>query len=212
MTGLTRDALKLVIPAKAGIAPFISTLQSDPRVREDDGKSHTRMSVAHRLTVGGIVILLTMLFAVASMTCLAQSTKPDTPITYRSTTEETRFHALTSSLRCVMCQNESLADSDAPIAHDLRREIIALMRDGKSDAQIRDFLVARYGEFVLYQPRVEPATWLLWFGPLLLLVAGGVTVLWIVRRRAIRARSAAAEGSAAAMAPESRDIESSEEW
>jgi cytochrome c-type biogenesis protein CcmH len=81
-----------------------------------------------------------------------------------------------------MCQNQSLADSNAQIAHDLRREVLALMREGRSDAQIKDYLVARYGEFVLYKPRVEGRTWLLWFGPLALLLAGGVVVALVVRR------------------------------
>ncbi len=141
-----------------------------------------------------------------SMAPLASAIQPQTeaPVVFRSATEEAHFHALAGSLRCVMCQNESLADSQAPIAHDLRREILDLMRQGKSDAQIRDFLVARYGEFVLYQPRIEPATWLLWFGPLALFVVGGATVIFIVRRRAIRLR-------AQSQSPES-PIESSEDW
>ena len=136
----------------------------------------------------------------------AQTAKPETPIVFRDTREESRFHALATSLRCVMCQNQSLADSEALIARDLRREIITRMREGRSDAQIRAFLVARYGEFVLYQPRVEPATWLLWFGPLALFVAGGATVLFIVRQRSRRLRSPAS-ATAQADAPES-----TEEW
>jgi cytochrome c-type biogenesis protein CcmH len=81
-----------------------------------------------------------------------------------------------------MCQNQSLADSNALIAQDLRREVLGLMRQGKSDEQIKQFLVARYTEFVLYQPRVGPSTWLLWFGPALLLVVGGAVVVTIVRK------------------------------
>ena len=138
----------------------------------------------------------------------AQAGNLDTPIVYRNAAEEARFHTLTSSLRCVMCQNESLADSQAMIARDLRREILAMMRDGKSDAQIRDFLVARYGEFVLYQPRVEPATWPLWFGPLALFACGGVTVAFVVRRRSARLRRQA-ENLGIAIEPTS---ESSEDW
>lgn len=124
------------------------------------------------------------------------------PTNYRSTAEETRFRALAASLRCVMCQNESLADSNALIAHDLRREILELMRAGKSDPQIRDYLVARYGEFVLYAPRVEPSTWVLWFGPPVLLLIGLGTVVVIVRRRAVKAD---------AHVPDST-IERSEDW
>jgi cytochrome c-type biogenesis protein CcmH len=144
-----------------------------------------------------------LMLCIASLAFAAQP-QATTPNVYRNLAEETRFHALTSMLRCVMCQNESLADSQAPIAHDLRREILELMRQGKSDAQIRDFLVARYGEFVLYKPRIEPATWLLWFGPLALFAVGGATVVFIVRRRATRLR-------VQAPMPDS-PVESSEDW
>ena len=149
------------------------------------------------------MVFALLMCCVASL-AFAMQPQPIAPNVYRNPAEETRFHALAGSLRCVMCQNESLADSQAPIAHDLRREILELMRQGKSDAQIRDFLVARYGEFVLYKPRIEPATWLLWFGPLALFVGGGVTVAFIVHRRAMRL-------DAQAQSPES-PIESSEDW
>ena len=82
-----------------------------------------------------------------------------------------------------MCQNQSLADSNAQIAHDLRVQVLALMREGKTDAQIKDYLVARYSDFVLYDPPVKPTTWLLWFGPALILLGGLATVVVIVRRR-----------------------------
>jgi cytochrome c-type biogenesis protein CcmH len=102
---------------------------------------------------------------------------------FASEAEAQRFLALTQELRCVMCQNQSLADSDARIAHDLRREVLDLMREGMTDAEIKAHLVARYGEFVLYQPPVAPHTWLLWFGPALLLLGGGLVVWRIVRTR-----------------------------
>ena len=125
-----------------------------------------------------------MLFSLLSISAaFAQPAKPDAPLQFRDAAEEARFHALASELRCVMCQNQSLADSNAQIARDLRGEILQLMRRGQSDAQIEQFLVARYGEFVLYKPRVEASTWLLWFGPALVLVAGGALVFAIVRRR-----------------------------
>ncbi|RBG19281.1 cytochrome c-type biogenesis protein CcmH, partial [Xanthomonas oryzae pv. oryzae] len=109
---------------------------------------------------------------------LAKPVGDPAPLRYASAEEEARFHALTAELRCVQCQNQSLADSNAQIAQDLRREVLALMHEGRSDAQIRQFLVARYGEFVLYRPRVESRTWLLWFGPLLVLLLGvGAVVL-----------------------------------
>jgi cytochrome c-type biogenesis protein CcmH len=105
------------------------------------------------------------------------------PLRFESAVEEARFRSLADELRCVMCQNQSLADSDAQIAVDLRREILQLIRDGRSDSEIREFLVARYGEFVLYRPSVSPATWLLWFGPLLLLAVGGAVVWRVARHR-----------------------------
>lgn len=106
------------------------------------------------------------------------------PLRFDSAAEEARFSSITRELRCVMCQNQSLADSEAQIAVDLRREILLLMREGRSDAQIRSYLVQRYGEFVLYRPGIAPATWLLWFGPLLAVIAGGAVVWRVVRSRA----------------------------
>ena len=125
--------------------------------------------------------LLLFLLALAGVG-FAQVSDP-TPLQFRNAAEETRFHALTAELRCVMCQNQSLADSNAQIAHDLRREVLDLMNQGKSDAQIKRFLVDRYGEFVLYKPEVAGSTWLLWFGPALLLLVGAAIVFRIVRRR-----------------------------
>lgn len=135
--------------------------------------------MARRLTV-----LLAALLAAG--TALAQ-VADRRPLQFRDEAEETRFRMLTHELRCVMCQNQSIADSDAQIAVDLRRQILQQIRDGRSDAEIRQFLVERYGEFVLYRPGVSSATWLLWFGPLLVLAAGG----WIVWRTA-RSRGDAA--------------------
>jgi cytochrome c-type biogenesis protein CcmH len=105
------------------------------------------------------------------------------PMDYRSAAEEQRFRALTLELRCVLCQNQSLADSSAPIAHDLRLEVLKLMREGKSDEQIKQYLVERYTDFVLYKPEVKPMTWFLWFGPGLLIVAGAAVIFAIVRKR-----------------------------
>ena len=113
------------------------------------------------------------------------------PLQFQDAAEEKRFHALVAELRCVMCQNQSLADSNAQIARDLRNEVLELMRQGNSDAQIKDFLVARYGEFVLYRPQVESKTWLLWFGPALVLLAGGFIVAGLVRKRSAIATSTA---------------------
>lgn len=126
--------------------------------------------------------LVTLAILLVCTLAFAQASDP-TPLQFKDAAQETRFHALTAELRCVMCQNQSLADSNAQIAHDLRREVLALMNQGNSDAQIKRFLVERYGEFVLYKPAVEGSTWLLWFGPALLLLAGAAIVLRLVRKR-----------------------------
>lgn len=133
-----------------------------------------------------------------------------TPLEFRDAVEERRFHALAAELRCVMCQNQSLADSNAQIAVDLRHEVLSLMRQGKTNAEIKDFLVARYGEFVLYRPQVESKTWLLWFGPAVVLLAGGLVVAGIVRRRSVQQR-ASAEGNAARNTP-ANAVEDDQEW
>jgi len=145
--------------------------KSDSRLRGNDGSY---------VFVLRTLILLALLLT--PILCIAQVSDP-TPLQFRDAAEETRFHQLTSELRCVMCQNQSLADSNAQIAHDLRREVLDLMNQGKSDAEIKRFLVERYGEFVLYKPEVQRDTWLLWFGPGLLLLAGAIVIVVIVRRR-----------------------------
>ena len=116
------------------------------------------------------------------LAALAQVKGDVAPPVFRDGFEEQRFRTLTHELSCVMCQNQSLADSNAEIARDLRNEVLVLMRQGKTDAEIRDFMVARYGEFVLYKPRLGGGTLLLWFGPLVLVLAGGALVYVLVKR------------------------------
>ena len=105
------------------------------------------------------------------------------PLPFRDAAEEERFRQLTAELRCVMCQNQSLADSNAGIAGDLRREVLDLMHAGKSDEEIKAFLVERYTEFVLYDPPMRADTLLLWLGPAVVLLGGLVAVVVIIRRR-----------------------------
>ncbi|MDT3677724.1 MAG: cytochrome c-type biogenesis protein [Burkholderiaceae bacterium] len=95
--------------------------------------------------------------------------------------ERERFHALAEELRCLVCQNQTLADSDASLAADLRREVEELMLAGRSDKEIKAYLVQRYGDFVLYRPPLQRNTWMLWLGPFALLVVGGF-VWWRVQR------------------------------
>jgi cytochrome c-type biogenesis protein CcmH len=94
-----------------------------------------------------------------------------------------RYLSLIREIRCPLCLNESIADSTAPVAADLRREVRRLMGEGKSDDQIKDFLSARYGDFVLYRPRVNEATWALWAAPFVFLVIGGIVFWRILRAR-----------------------------
>ena len=94
---------------------------------------------------------------------------------------EQRLIAISEELRCLVCQNESLAGSRADLANDLRREIRTLIKDGKTDPEIMDFLVSRYGDFVRYRPPVKPLTWALWFGPALLLLLAGFGLWRMVR-------------------------------
>ncbi|GMQ77238.1 MAG: cytochrome c-type biogenesis protein CcmH [Gammaproteobacteria bacterium] len=96
-----------------------------------------------------------------------------------------RYKALLSELRCLQCQNQNILDSDAPLAHDLRREVYRLILEGKSDQGVLDFLVARYGDFILYRPPWKSKTVLLWTGPFLLGVVGvGILLMQVRRRRA----------------------------
>ena len=97
---------------------------------------------------------------------------------------DARLKTLENELRCLVCQNQTLAESNAPLAEDLRKEVRSLAVAGKSDDDIRAYLVARYGDFVLYNPPVKPTTYALWLGPFLLLAGGVVIWLRILRRRA----------------------------
>lgn len=104
------------------------------------------------------------------------------PLVADETTEK-RMLAISSELRCLVCQNESLAGSNAELASDLRREIRALIKEGKSDEEIMDFMVSRYGNFVRYRPPLQGTTVLLWFGPGVLFIVGLTALIRHLRRR-----------------------------
>jgi cytochrome c-type biogenesis protein CcmH len=102
---------------------------------------------------------------------------------FRDEVERERFRGLTEELRCPKCQNQNIADSNAPIATDLRREIFRMLEEGRSDKEIVDFLVMRYGDFVMYKPPLDSRTWLLWYGPFGLLGLGAIALCVLVLRR-----------------------------
>lgn len=108
---------------------------------------------------------------------------------FKDRAEEQRFQNLARQLRCLVCQNESLADSSADLAKDLREEVFEQMRQGKSDDEIKHYLTARYSDFVLYNPPLKGSTMLLWFAPLLILLIGAGIVFRIVRRRGAAPRN-----------------------
>ncbi len=120
------------------------------------------------------------------------------PMPFRDAAEEARFRALAAELRCVMCQNQSLADSNAPIARDLRNEVLELMQQGRSDEEIKAFLTERYTDFVLYRPPLRGSTLWLWIIPPVLLAGGALVLFVVVRRRA----HAAGNGTVGAPQPD----------
>ena len=109
----------------------------------------------------------------------AEAVQAEAPMT---SAVKARWDHIAAELRCLVCQNESLASSNAELAVDLRREVRSLIEQGQSDADIRSFLVSRYGDFVLYKPEVKPVTWLLWFGPFVLLLGALAVALRLMRR------------------------------
>ena len=123
------------------------------------------------------LLLLGLLTSVAAAQVQIEDQPSDDPVI------EQRLAKLSHELRCLQCQNQTLADSPAGIAADLRREIRTQMKAGKSDQEIVAFLTQRYGDFILYRPRVTPATYLLWFGPFLVLIGGLAVLFYYIKRR-----------------------------
>lgn len=119
-----------------------------------------------------------IIIGVLSLAVIAQE-----PPVFSTQQEQDRFDQLTQELRCVVCQNQNLADSDAPLAHDLRLEVYNMMQAGQSNEQIKQFLVQRYGDFVLYRPPVQRNTALLWLAPLILLLGGALVLRASVKKR-----------------------------
>jgi len=125
---------------------------------------------------------LKILLAAATLVLACQAVAKD-PLIFMNPEQEARYNELTLELRCLVCQNQNLADSDAPLAQDLRKEIYDMMQAGQSNEEIKMFLVDRYGDFVLYKPPVKGNTLALWLAPAVLLLGGGLVVVFIVRKR-----------------------------
>jgi cytochrome c-type biogenesis protein CcmH len=129
------------------------------------------------------VLLAVLLAAVLALPCTVRA--KEAPPAAADPVLEARVQRIAAELRCLVCQNQTIADSNADLAQDLRRQVREMIARGQTDAQIIDFMTARYGDFVLYRPPLRASTALLWFGPAALLI-GGVIVLVIVLRRRSR--------------------------
>ena len=119
--------------------------------------------------------LLVVLFIASGAVCA------DSYYEFASAEHEQRFNRLNTELRCLVCQNQSLADSDAELAQDLRSIVYTMIQNGQTDQAIRDYMVARYGQYVLYKPPLGPATYLLWFGPVIFLLFSVIGLIIFVR-------------------------------
>ena len=134
-----------------------------------------------KLSFPALALLLSLLAGVAQATDSAtEAALAADPVA------EKRLQAISSELRCLVCQNQTIADSNAELAQDLRREVRSMIQSGQSDQQIIDFMVARYGDFVLYRPPFNSITLLLWGGPAVLLIGGLLALRRYIRRRAAR--------------------------
>lgn len=154
---------------------------------------------ASTLVQGLFCLLLTGLCQAAPETASAKPASPAVASTEAAPADaplvgidEKRLRTLESELRCLVCQNQTLADSSAGLAGDLRLQVVEQMRAGKSDDEIKDYLVARYGDFILYKPRFKAETYLLWVGPFLILALAIGVGFVVIRRRARLAPAAEA--------------------
>lgn len=138
------------------------------------------------------ILILTLTLAVSVN---AQSAPVQEPMIFESQLQEDRFNQLTQELRCLVCQNQNLADSDAQLAHDLRAEVHEMLLAGKSNDEIKLFMVERYGDFVLYRPPVQQNTYLLWVGPLVMLLIGALILRANIKKRSVLLESTPDETS-----------------
>jgi cytochrome c-type biogenesis protein CcmH len=132
-----------------------------------------------RRAISAVYLIAALLVGGLAASAMAKEAAPatDDPVL------EARMMRLSSELRCLVCQNETIAASNAELAVDLKNQVREMMRNGKTDAEILQYMTARYGDFVLFRPPLKSTTWLLWFGPALLLVGGAAVLLITLRRR-----------------------------
>jgi cytochrome c-type biogenesis protein CcmH len=148
---------------------------------------------------------LPLAFGIVLATLALNASGAGTDAPASDTAFDLRIKKLESELRCLVCQNQTLADSNAGLADDLRREVRGLAQAGKNDDEIKAYLVARYGDFVLYRPPVKGTTWLLWGGPFAMLAGGGILWWFVLRRRAHAPVAPVADREAQARARERLD-------
>jgi cytochrome c-type biogenesis protein CcmH len=127
--------------------------------------------------------LLSLLSILGCLFMFTNAPAIDTPMEFDNPETELRFKKLTEELRCLVCQNQSLADSHAELAQDLRNEVYKMIIAGDTDKEIIDYLVVRYGDFVLYRPQVKSTTYFLWFGPFLILLIAIIIIARVIRPR-----------------------------
>jgi len=125
----------------------------------------------------------TALAIAAILMCAHVALAIDTAPAFEDPVKQGRYERLIRELRCLQCRSETLADSNASLAADLRRQVREMMAAGKSDQEIFEFMVERYGDYVLYKPPLVPRTWLLWGAPILLLVGGGAIAAFVIARK-----------------------------
>jgi len=135
------------------------------------------------LAVKKFILILLLVTAAQGLFLQEISQAAIDPVVFTDAKEESRYKNLIDQLRCLVCQNQSLSDSNSELAQDLRKEVYGMIKAGKTDKQITDFLVARYSDFVLYRPPVNAATFLLWFLPGILAVLALIIVVLIIKRR-----------------------------
>lgn len=130
-----------------------------------------KSSIAFKRLLSGMLLLIVVLSAQAAIVAFK----------FTDPAKEARFQKFGNELRCLVCQNESLADSNADLALDLRRVLYKMIQNNATDKEIISFMVNRYGDFILYKPPVEPTTWLLWFGPFILVALGLIILFRVIR-------------------------------